>query len=491
MTADDDVSTGATTEAGEEVQAYKLSLDVDIQSAGPCKQHVRIRIPQTDIEHYRNEAVEELCTSASVPGFRIGHVPRKLVERKFKKELSDQLKNKLLFESLEQLGDGHDFDPINEPNIDVEAIEIPDEGDFEYEFDVEVRPEFDLPDYAGLKIERPVKDVTDEDVNAYLDRYLSQYGRMVESEEPAKKGDYIALGIEIRRNGEPLRGIPDQTVHLLPVLRFWDAELEGFDDLLKGAKPGDVRKTTITVSREAESVEMRGEKLEIQFEVKKVLKLDRPELTREFLEGLAFDSEDDLRQGIREVLERQVTFEQRQATRRQVLAKITESANWDLPEELVLKHVENALRREILEMQQAGFTTQQIRARENELRQQAVSTTRQALKEHFVLDKIAEKENIQVEPSDIEAEIRAMAAQRGESARRVRARLTKSGMIENLEAQLRELKAVDVVLSQAQFKDVKMPAPAADRVATISRSVCGIEAATPDAESEDEAEGEE
>ena len=124
-------------------------------------------------------------------------------------------------------------------------------------------------------------------------------------------------------------------------------------------------------------------------------------------------------------------------------------------------------------MEQAGFTTQQILARENQLRQNAVTSTRQALKEHFVLDKIAEHEKIEVTPVDIESEIQMMAIQRGENPRRVRARLIKSGVIENLEAQIRERKAVDVVLKSAVYKDVAVPQTQSDDVQALSISVCG------------------
>ena len=161
-----------------------------------------------------------------------------------------------------------------------------------------------------------------------------------------------------------------------------------------------------------------------------------------------------------------------------MLEKITESATWDLPEQLVRRQVENALRRTVLEMQQAGFTTREIQARENKLRQNAVTSTRQALKEHFILDKIAEKESIEVIPSDIETEIRWMAAQRGESPRRVRARLEKSGMIENLEAQIRERKAVDIILERAKYKDMPMELSLDERIEPVPYSVCHTVVAT-------------
>src|SRR5690606_27420603 len=115
-------------------------------------------------------------------------------------------------------------------------------------------------------------------------------------------------------------------------------------------------------------------------------------------------SEEDLKSQIERMLERQLKYEQRQSCREQVMEQITESADWDLPEDLVSKQVENALRREILELQQAGFTSREILARENDLRQRSLTTTRRNLKQHFVLDRLAEEENVEVTSDDLNAE---------------------------------------------------------------------------------------
>jgi trigger factor len=218
---------------------------------------------------------------------------------------------------------------------------------------------------------------------------------------------------------------------------------------------------------------MRGEPVTIHFEITDVQRLRLPEINQELLDQLEVPSEEALRQELRQVLERQLTYEQRQATRVQVLKQITASADWDLPESMVQRQVDNALRREIFEMQQAGFTDEQIRARQNELLQSQISTTRQALKEHFVLDKIATEEKLEVTPTDKDVEIAFMAMQRGESPRRVRARLEKSGLIENLEAQILERKAVDVVLQKAVFVDVPGDTARKDDVEAVELSVCG------------------
>jgi trigger factor len=380
-------------------------------------------------------------------------------------------------QSLQQLGEDYKLDAINEPDLDVETLVIPEEGDFSYEFDIEVRPEFDLPNYAGLSIKRPVRTITDGELKAYLENYLAQFGQLVPHDGPAEAGDYVLSTLRFESNGAELARSGERQIRIRPTLRFTDAEVTGFDGLMQGVRPGDKREITSKISVEASKVELRGEPVTIQFEIKDVQRLRLPELNQEFLDQLNVESEAVLRQDVREILERQVTYEQRQATRRQVLEKITASADWDLPESMVKRQVENALRREILEMQQAGFTDEQIRARQNELLQQQISMTRQALKEHFVLDKIATQEKLEVTPHDKDVEISYMAMQRGESPRKVRARMEKLGLIENLEAQILERKAVDVVLEKAVFEDVPGESGTQDDVEAIELSVCGHEVA--------------
>ena len=482
MSTDEHAAAPETTEAGE----FKLSLDVKIEEAGPCRKHVNVTVPRSDLNHYFGEVMGELETTAEVKGFRVGHVPRELLAKRFRQELSDQVKQKVLMDSLGQLEAEKRLDPINQPDIDVESLEIPEDGDFTYSFEVEVRPEFELPDYTGLTIQKPVRKIPEEDVDRYQERFLSQFGDYEHHEGPAEEGDFLRLDGEFFFNGRSIRRMTGQRVELKPILRFEDAELANFGELMTGAAVGDSREVDLVVSQEAESLEMRGETVHAKFTVQGIERHVPPELTKSFLDEIGMESAAQLREKIRETLERQVLYEQRQSTREQVLEKITESANWELPEDLVRKQVENALRREQLEMQQAGFTRQQIQARMNELQQNAVSNTKQALKEHFVLDKIATKENIEVGNEEIDYEIAIMAAQQGESPRKVRARLVRSGIMDNLEAQIRERKAVDVILNRAQFEEVPMKTDEEeDRVEAIPQSVCGV-AATPVAAPEEE-----
>ncbi len=185
-------------------QKYKLSLKVDIQNVGPCRKHVRVSVPRQDIDHFSEEAVKEIVETAAVPGFRKGRVPASLAQKRFKTEISNSVRQRVLMQSLEQLAEDNTLDPINEPDFDIESLTIPEQGDFEYEFDVEVRPDFELPKYDGLTIQRPSREVSEADVDAYLDRFRAQYATNDSHDGPAEANDFVVASVEFTREGTPL-----------------------------------------------------------------------------------------------------------------------------------------------------------------------------------------------------------------------------------------------------------------------------------------------
>lgn len=432
---------------------WKMSLQVEVHHSGPCRKRIDVVIPEADIATIRQKTMEEFVGKANVPGFRVGRVPRGLVEAKFKKELLDELKQRILVTSLEQLTAEQELDPINEPDMDVEAIDIPESGDLHYTFEVEVRPVVELPDFANITLQRATQEITDDAIAKYQERMLLEYSERETHDGPAHAGDYVTTDISFEHKGHIVREMT-VSARLQPTLAFTDAEIKGFDTLLAGASAGDSREIDVAISDEAASVPMRGETVKATFTLTEVKKFKSATIDKELLSRIGVDNEEALTTEIKKILERQVTYRQRQSAREQLIKFITTSTEWDLPEELVMKQVDNAMHREILEMQQAGYTPKDIRARESDLRRRSVSVTRQAMKEHFVLDKIATVHNVEVTNQDIDMEIMMMAFQSGETPRRLRARLEKTGIIENLEAQIRERKAIDIALNAAKYEEV-------------------------------------
>lgn len=473
MTSDAGQALAEDANEGPEADDSRMSLQVKITDVGACKKHVSVTVSEADIVAIRDDALTDLAEKAQVPGFRVGKVPRALLEKRFKTEISGDIKQKVLLASLEQMSDEFEIEPISEPKIDVESLDIPDSGDFHYEFEVEVRPDFELPDYAGITIKRSSGEATEEEYQLFRQQFFASHSERLTTDDPAVAGDSVICNMTFTHEGKVIREVNGQSLDLKPQLNFQDAVLDGFDKLMEGVQVGDSREATVMISLQSPVVEMRGEKVVAVFSVTEVQHLRMPTVDKEFCERMGAASAEELEEMLKSTVARQMEYQQRQETRRQVLEKITASADWDLPESLVRQQADNALRREMLEMSQAGFTREQIMARENQIRQDALVTTRQALKEHFVLDKIATKEEIECTQADIDRELLMMSFQNGEPVRRIRARMAKSGMIENLEAQLRERKAVDFILSNATFEDVPRQAVEKNEQASVRFAICG------------------
>ncbi len=433
----------------------RLTLEVQVASPTACERHITVTVPRDDIERYFDRAFSDMMGTAAVPGFRAGRAPRKLIEARYRKDVAEQVKGSLLMDSLTQVTEDQKFSAISEPDFDPASVEIPDDGPMTFEFNLEVRPEFDLPKWQGLTIERPTREFTATDVKKRLETLLTQHGRLTPFDGPAEVGDYVSCNLKFKSGDEVISEADEEIIRIKPVLSFRDGKIEKFDKLMKGVKAGETREVPITMSADSASEQVRGKKITAEFKVLEVKKLELPELTPDFLQQMGgFTSEGELKDAVKEHLQRQMEYHQQQQARKQITATLTQAANWELPPGLLRRQSGRELERAIMELRRNGFSDAEIRAHENELRQNSSVSTARALKEHFILERIAEDEKLDVDADDYDKEIALLAEQSGESPRRVRARLEKGGLMDTLRNQIIERKAVELVLKHAQFKDV-------------------------------------
>jgi trigger factor len=468
-----DAATAVASPSGED-EARSLDLAVSIEELSTCQRRVKVTIPRADIDRYRDDAIGELMPSALLPGFRPGRAPRRLVSSRFKSELADQIRSKLVTDAMTQVSESSKLAPISEPDLDLAAVVLPDDGPLTFEFAIEVRPEFELPKWKGLSITRPAHEIGAADVDEALGNILRERGRYAPSTSLPGAGDLIVANLRFSHGDEPLSEARDMEIVVRPKLSFADAELEGFDALVAKAKPGDTVTATVRVSDEAAVEDLRSKDVTLALELLDVKKHELPTLTPAVLEELGgFESEEALRGAVSRQLEGQLEWHRRKQVRQQVAAALTASASWDLPPDLLRRQAQRELERAILELRRSGFDDDSIRRHVNELRQTVMASTARALKEHFILERIAEEEKIADEPADYDAEIRAIAAQSGESPRRVRASLERRGLMDVLRNQIIERKTVDLITSEAKFKDVPFEFPKPDTEA-VDHAVCGV-----------------
>ena len=406
---------------------------------------------------------------AQIPGFRIGKAPRKIVEKSYKNEVRHEVKTEILMASLEQLAEEQSLSPLSPPELDPHSVKIPDDGPMVYEFDIEVRPEFDLKDYKNLKIRKPTHAFTDAEVDSEARRVLEPFGETVPKDGAVELEDQITADAVIRRGDEELNKVSDIRLKVEPRLALSDGVAENFGKELVGASVGDTRAVDITLSQDVANESMRGAKVSAAFTIRKIEQVKRPDLTPELLAGFDVRNEEQFKELIRKRLDRLLEYNQRQIARTQVMELLAKDANFELPRDLLLRQARKSLQRKVMEMKSSGMSDEQIVGRQRVLEQDVVRSTAASLKEHFVLQKIAEMEKLEVEDDDIDAEIDRLADQTGESPRKLRSRLERDDLIETLATELLERRALDIVLETAEYEEYESNPLADDagEVATV------------------------
>lgn len=470
----------------------KLNLEINVDERSACERHITVTVSSDDIARFMDKEYEQLKPVAQIPGFRPGRAPMSIVKARFRKEVAERVKSVILMESISQVNETKNLAPISDPMFDYMALEVPEKGDFVFEYDIEVRPEFDVPEWKGMKIEKPVRDFSDADVDAASVSFRSRQGKLDESEEGASTGDYIATKLFIRYNDEIINSSEHETIRLRPSLLFSDATIEKFDEQMDGVKAGETRTLKFTLSESAPNVLLRGKEVEAVFEVLKVYKLNLPEVNEEFLGRLGFENEEEYRSFLKMNLESQMAYQQQQTAREKISSMLLESADWELPPALLERQTERELYRTILELQRSGFPIEKIEEHVNLLRQNSHENTKKALKEHFILERIAEQENIDATEEDYDEEIQEIAIRTQESARRIRARIEQQNQMDILRNQIIERKVVEMIQNNAEFEETTFE-PYPEEMANVAFPAGGNgkeEEVEADAEAEAKADAE-
>ena len=451
----------------------RIATEVEVKEVGACERHVVVTVPRDDINRYLDDAYSELMPKAQVAGFRQGRAPRKLVETRFKDEVTNQVKGSLLMDAMGQVTDEQDFSAISEPDFDYEAIQMPDDGPLTFEFSVEVRPDFDMPEWKGLTLEQQSHEYTQEEVEAKTKDLLQRYGEVEDHDGPVTEDDVVIVNVTFKDGDEEVSSLSETSVPVRETLSFADGELAEFDKLVLGQSKGDTASGKATLS-ETLDTDNAGKSYDAEVEIIGIKRVNLPELTEEFLENVGgFKSEEDLHEVVKGELERQLQYHQQQGLRQQITGALTESASWELPPALLRRQSQRELQRAILEMQSSGFPEEEILRQINRIQQNLLGSTERALREHFILERIAEENELEATSEDVEREILIIAMQQETSPRRVRARLEKQGDMDALRNQIVERKSIELITSEADIKEVPLEDDSSDNSFPVSHAISG------------------
>jgi len=443
--------------AEEQEQAVTSKNTVTVEDAGPCRKKVVVEIPEETIKSATDEQYETLRKEALVPGFRKGRAPRRLLEKRFGKETGEQIKLKLLAESSEAAIKDKELDVLGEPDIDFETVELPESGPMKFDFEVEVRPQFELPALEGIAVEKTRLEVTDEQIGRDVEQRLKWAGAWTpRHDEPVELDDQIIADAVLKVEDVEEEDKRDNIeIYVRPSGFVAGIPVEKLDELLVGARPGETRQTTVDVPKTYFREEYRGKKVDIEVQVKDVKWLKPAALDESFLKRYGVEDEAELRERIRDLLHGQLEQQAREQMTEQIYKYLLENTSFELPLDVVAEHSTTLLKRQYVNLLMRGLPREQVDQHMEQLRASSEEQAREQLRTFFVMDRVAEKLEIEVGDEEVNGHIAQLAIQRGQRPERLREEMARDGSLEQFKLQVREQKCISKLLESARITEVE------------------------------------
>lgn len=423
-------------------------MKTELTDVSETQKTLTIEIPSDIVDAEIARVARGYSKQARIPGFRPGKVPAGIVKQRFKEQIRHDVMHGLIPRAIDDALQERGIEPIDTP--DVRDVALEEGRPLTFTAAIETVPSFDPGDLGRLHARRPARTVTDDAVDAALQRLRERAAKYEPVEgRPIIDGDTAVLDLERRDAG----GEPDRHDGVNIELGS-PANPPGFDENLAGLAPGDTKTFAIHFPETYPVEEMRGTDVTYTVTVKEVRRKVLPELDDEMAKDLGeFDSLAGLRERVRDDLQHEMDERASRQVRTEILKQLAERVTFDLPPSLVDRELDRRVEEFARQLMQQRIDPRQAGIDWAQLRESQRETARATVASALVLDEIARREGITVAGEDVDKEIEQFAEQAGRTPAALRAQLEKEGGVGRLAAGLRREKAVDLALSRATITD--------------------------------------
>ncbi|MBL4847358.1 MAG: trigger factor [Planctomycetes bacterium] len=451
------------------------ALTAVLEEIGPCQKLLKIEVSKDEVAKEVNERIREYRKNVHLKGYRPGKAPRSRIEQIYGKAIRKDTRDAILRTTYSKAIE----DEIGERNLigegRIENVAFSVKEGLTYEVMIHTRPTFELPEYKGVEVEIDEVQIDEKEVDEAVDRFRASKGEVkpVTGDDAVVEGeDRLTVDVQVWMADEyetfvqqtedeeetQLKPLKEESgLQLqLPLDRLGNYPVEDLADSLTGLKLGDWGEQETDLPMDFDVVEGRGEPAMLRIQIKSIHRMFLPELTEEWVKEAGQDSINDLRREIREELQQGLELARHGHIEDKVISKLlAEAGEFDLPGELVQQEVENATRRKTLELRYMEHLSEEdaeerVKAEADDLAKEI----EQGVRASFVMEEIANKEEIKVGEADITARIAVMAAQRGQSPEALRQQLTEHKVVGQLYMELMNEKTRSFLRESAKVTEV-------------------------------------
>lgn len=398
-------------------------MKTDVEDLGGSQRKLVVDVSPEEVKEEIEKYCKKLAREVEVKGFRKGKAPASIIKRYFKQQIHGEVASQLVTSSLEKALKEHSLTPMGEPEIDAPPLE---EGKgFPFSVTLDVKPEIDVKDYKGIKLEKEPLEVNEEEIGRSLEELQKAHAELkgIEENRGAVEGEVVLVDYQAFLDGEPLPGEPKKDVYIELGSGGFKKDVE---DALVGARAGESREVDVDYPENFLNKELAGKKVQYRFLVKKILEKVLPTLDDEFAKDVGtYESLDALKERLKEEILREKEVRQRKRLEGDVLDIILERNSFEAPRSLVASRKEQMIVDARTHFLSKGIALEQESEDFQKLDAEFDGLAEKEVKKHLLIDAIAKKEGIKVSDADVEEELKRIAERHDQSVEKVRADIQK------------------------------------------------------------------
>lgn len=437
-----------------------------VTDVAPCRKRIELSFSTEEVAQGFDEVYRDIADSVAIKGFRKGHTPRRVLERKFGKTVNADVARHVFQKAVADVFEKDKISPMEAPEFKPDENTVTPGQPFTHAFEIDVRPVFDCPAYAGLELKDDVAGPADADVDAQLQRYQRAFSKYNPVEEPAQKEDVLKVDLVVTAGEKEIVNEKDQH------LRVDGEELlglpcPGFADKLVGAKIGDAPAFDLTLPADHPEEALRGQTARAVVTIKGVERPELAPLNDDFASRIGFDTLDKLRERIRANLAGEKNRERRASLERQAIDQLIARCPFDLPEAYLKRRVAGQLMQTRLRLAREGATREFLQEKAAEMEEASRQVTERSIRWSIISDAIAEKENFEITQEDVTAHVDALARRYQTTPAKMLRQLRDADGMYALASEIRDGRVMDIILNQSTvdgkpYAKPEGPAPADD-----------------------------